>query len=318
MEPNKLVIADPDIWANSQGYSLKTIQNGNYAVSFGNRALGALVRCPGGYTLATETSQTQADTDYEANSSEQFVSQSFGLSEILPFAGTQFDKNVSEIALGPDVSGTGQSEHISDCNYWLPYAAEHYHLSRNIRDYVLVPIPAIFSDLPNTNGDSLSLKQMLRFDPSYGMQMYKTFKGKGAFLEHANQDITAAKGIILESFLRPVPFNTKYYKIVLLLAYDRTKDPVLANQILTRQTNAYSVGFHYESYSCSICGTRVGKGINLAPCSHTQLGRPTYRQQDGKLVYRMCENAAGFECSSVGTPAFVSAIGPHVYDVRSM
>jgi hypothetical protein len=104
---------------------------------------------------------------------------------------------------------------------------------------------------------------------------------------------------------------------VLLLAYDRTKDPVLAQRILDRQTNAYSVGFHYSSYSCSICNTRVGRNINLSPCSHTQLGRPTYKQPDGQLVYRKCENGQGFECSSVNTPAFVSAIGTHIYDVRN-
>jgi hypothetical protein len=136
-------------------------------------------------------------------------------------------------------------------------------------------------------------------------------------VHNCNKDITKAKGIILDAFLRPVPFNTKYYKIVLLLAYDRTKDPVLAERILRGETNAYSVGFYYSSYTCSVCGTRVGRGINTRPCIHTQLGRPTYRQSDGKIVYRQCEDGVGFECSSVNTPAFVSAIGPHVYDVRN-
>ena len=313
-----IIIADPQAWAHSQGYILRPIQDDNFAVTLGERPVGALVKAPGGYTFATELDAHAPDTDYEANSSQEFVSRSFGLSALLPFAGTQYDKGAKELIIKPESSGTGQAEHVSDCNYWLPYAAEHYCLSRDIRDYVLVPIPAIFSDLPNTNGDSLSLKQMLRFDPALGMQMYKTFKGKGTFEEHENQNIRAAKGIILESFLRPVPFNPKYYKIVLLLAYDRTKDPVLAKRILERETNAYSVGFHYSSYSCSICNQQVGKGINLSPCQHTQLGRPTYKQQDGRLVYRKCENGQGFECSSVSTPAFVSAIGPHVYDVRSL
>ena len=318
MDEHKLVIADPQAWAQSQGYILRGIQDNNYAVSLGDRPVGALVKIQGGYTLVTDTEHKTPDLDYEANSSELFVSRSFGLSDTLPFAADQYDKGAKELIIAPQASGTGCAEHVSDCNYWLPYAAEHYCLSRDIRDYVLVPIPAIFSDLPNTNGDSLSLKEMLRFDPQLGMQMYKTFKGKGTFEEHANSNIKEAKGLILESFLRPVPFNTKYYKIVLLLAYDRTKDPVLADRILRRMTNAYSVGFHYSSYSCSICNTRVGRGINLSPCPHTQLGRPTYKQQDGRLVYRKCENGQGFECSSVNTPAFVSAIGTHIYDVRSL
>jgi hypothetical protein len=148
--------------------------------------------------------------------------------------------------------------------------------------------------------------------------MYKTFRGKPTFLEHNNKDITQAKGVILDAFMRPVPFNNNYWKIVLLLAYDRTKDSDLVRQILTKKENAYSVGFYYSSYTCSICGTRVGRGINVTPCEHTKMGRPTYKLSDGRIAYRKCENAVGFECSSVRTPAFVSAIGPHVYDPMAM
>lgn len=693
-----LLIADPQAWASAQGYNLRPIQDINYSVFFGHRPLGALVKVAGGFKFVSECSTPVADVDYDQNISESFVSNSFGICDTEPTEGTNFQSSDKELTLGAQVSGTGQTERISECNFWLPYAAEHYHLSRNIRDYVLVPIPSIYSGLPNTNGDSLSLQEMLRFDPQIGMQMYKSFRGKPTYLEHCfpgdapvqtqsgfkrisalkvgdkvltdkcrfrtithvynngrkfvsriachgiagpifatanhpfmvidrrqiygrltqaskrdsdirqedlnwsdlqphyrpvsdiypgdflavpitiggtlhedpdfaflagayvaegsfikyrpghskagsvkyvnltlgmresafieaivsscktlgyehrvdtprrgvtavvikdvsfaqrmlhlfgeyshlkamrnearqwddetlrnflggyisgdgstkggrlrcvtvskilsydiqnafarlgipatvtrnfhnnrkmrspangkeyacrtsytvgasahasealnpflagkqillrsdwsmatkclvvgdylltpvtdiehgfkkeavynleveedhtytaysvvvhncNKDITKAKGVILDSFLRPVPFNPGYYKIVLLLAYDRTKDPVLVNNILTRQTNAYSVGFLYSSYSCSVCGTRVGRGLNLRPCSHTQLGKPTYKQADGQIVFRRCENANGFECSSVGTPAFVSAVGPHVYDTRSL
>ena len=304
-------------WAQAQGYSLTSI-SGNYAVRHHNKPVGALIRNEYGFSFVDHNSvRTTPDVDYDSNSSEAFVSKSFGFG-FTPIAGTEFGKNAKELVLPANVSGTGSAERVAECNYWLPYAAEHYKTSRDIRDYVLVPIPSIFSDLPNTNGDSLSLRQMLRFDPQLGMQMYKTFRGKGTFLEHANKDITKAKGIILDAFLRPVPFNRKYYKIVLLLAYDRTKDPELASRILRNETNAYSVGFYYSSYTCSICGTRVGRGINTRPCVHTQLGRPTYKQTDSKIVYRQCEDAVGFECSSVSTPAFVSAIGPHVYDAGKL
>lgn len=312
-----LIIADPSAWASSQGYQLHPIQSNNFSVTFGDKSLGAIVPVAGGYRFVTECSTPAADKEYDSNLSHSHVSQSFGICGLTPIEGMQFDSGKNQIALPSTLSGTGQQEHISDCNYWLPYAAEHYHLSRNIRDYVLVPIPAIFSGMPNTNGDALSIAQMLRFDPDIGLQMYKTFKGKGTYLEHANRDKTQAKGVILDAFLRPVPFNSKYYKIVLLLAYDRTKDPVLAQQILSRKTNAYSVGFMYSSYSCSICKLVTGRGISLRTCEHTELNRPTYQQADGRIVFRNCENAVGFECSAVQSPAFVSAIGPHLLDVRS-
>lgn len=245
------------------------------------------------------------------------VSQSFSFG-FNPLSLDKLSKGTNEIPISGDASGTGFSERVLDCNFWLPYAAEHYDISRDIRDYILVPIPAIFSGLPNTNGDSLSLKEMLMFKPEYGMQMYKTFKGQPTHLEHANKDITKAKGVILESFLRPIKFNPSYYKIVLLMAFDRTKDSILVDQILTGQQNAYSVGFYYSSYACSICGHVVGKGINLSPCKHTQMGKPTYKQADGRLGFRKCQDAKGFECSVVNTPAFVSAIGPKIMDARSV
>lgn len=313
-----LVIANPEAWAKSQGYTLSNIHDANYSVSFGHKPLGALVRCVGGFKFITETSGHMPSSESkEVDTSSPWVAQNFGLGGA-PIEGSNYGPDDKELVLDGKISGTGSTERVAECNFWLPYAAEHYKLSRNIRDYVLVPIPAIYSGLPNTNGDSLSLKEMLNFDPALGMQMYKSFRGKPTYLEHANKDITQAKGVILDAFLRPVPFNSKYYKIVLLLAYDRTKDPELCKSILAKTTNAYSVGFLYSSYSCSICNTRVGRGINVKPCSHTQLGQPTYKMPNGQVAFRYCENGQGFECSSVGTPAFVSAIGPHVYDISGV
>lgn len=310
------IIEHPHRWAQQNDYTLSECATPKgFKVKHRSQSVGLLKEVAGGYRFINgDTSAEQKESPTVEASAQEFVSHSFGLADVLPFSLERATKDAAEITLSDKTSGTGHAERISDCNYWLPYAAEHYHVSRDIRDYVLVPIPAMFSDLPNTNGDSLSLQQMLRFDPSLGMQMYKTFKGKPTHLEHDNRDITKAKGIILDSFLRPVPFNPKYYKIVQLLAFDRTKDPLLVEQILNREHNAYSVGFYYSSYTCSICGTRVGKGINHRPCAHTQLGKPTYRQTDGQLVYRKCEQGVGFECSCVATPAYVSATGPRVFD----
>lgn len=317
-------IADPKKWAAHNGYQLHVshVPKTLYAMASDN-AVGILRLCDDG---SYEFNAIQAHDSREVpivNSDDRkpdlacasdMVSHSFGLG-FKPMELNTLSPQTNEIPLSGGVSGTGTSERISDCNYWLPYAAEHYHISRDIRDYVLVPVPAMFSDLPNTNGDSLSLGELLRFIPEYGMQMYKTFKGQPTHEEHQNKDITQAKGVILDCFLRPIAFNTRYYKTVQLLAFDRTKDPELVNQILLRQHNSYSVGFYYSSYACSVCGNVVGKGINLTPCEHTQLRRGTYRMPDGRLAYRKCRNGKGFECSVVRTPAYVSNIGTHVMNV---
>lgn len=337
-------IQDPSAWAKVNSYSLKPQMNEKFInVSFQGNPVGLLTKV-GDYfefqlidqlptkeenfgqapNTGNEIGTDKPHGHYDANTpyltpglpGYPMLSRSFGIPGFSPIALDKLSKGTNEVPLSEKASGTGFSERVLDCNYWLPYAAEHYDISRDIRDYVLVPIPAIFSGLPNTNGDSLSLGEMLAFKPEYGMQMYKTFKGQPTHQEHQNKDITKAKGVILESFLRPIKFNRNFYKIVLLLAFDRTKDSILVNQILTGEVNSYSVGFYYTSYSCSICGRVVGKGLNLTTCSHTQMGRGTYKQADGKLAYRKCINGKGFECSAVGTPAFVSAIGPHVIDAR--
>lgn len=234
--------------------------------------------------------------------SESFIAQAFGL------GGTPVElyKDPESAAQSLGMSREGTAE----CNLWLPAAAKKYKLSPNIRDYILVPVPVMFSDIPNTNGDSVTIKEFLEFDTDMGMQAFKTFRGQPCHREHANKVIEDAKGVILDVFLRPVKRfgNARYYKLVELMAYDRTKDPLLVNSILNGDENAYSVGFYFKSFRCSICGAIHGQGLNSKPCNHTQPRRPTYKQADGRLAYRQCRQIKGFETSVVGNPSYIAAI----------
>jgi len=240
---------------------------------------------------------------------KEFVSHSFGLS------GAAIELNKYKVEDVVQRLSDDPSRSI-EANVWLPFAAKVYNLSPDIRDYVLVPVPVMNSDLPNTNGDSVTLKEMLKFNPELGMQAFKTFRGKPCHLEHDNRDYTKAKGIILDVFIRPIRRfgNGRYYKLVELMAYDRSKDPLLVNSILSGENNAYSVGFYYKSYTCSICGKTVGqtKFGSTSTCDHTFLRRRPYALPDGRLAYRQCHDIVGFETSVVADPAFKIAIGPHV------
>jgi hypothetical protein len=330
-----ILIADPRAWAKTNGYTIyqNKVSERYYSVFRGERAIGVLKQTADGFEFISETpvdpmtdpeekysfSSEQQQVYNECISSGDFFSSSFGVGlPSIDFSKLEVEKP-NEVTLQPRDSGTGEVERISECNFWLPYAAQQYNVSPNLRDYVVVPLPVMISDLPNTNGDSLSLQQMLRFDTNVGRQMFKTFQGMGVYHEHANKDPLKAAGIILDSFLRPIKGfgGGKFFKIVHLLAVDRTKNAQLAKSILDKTSNAYSVGFQYTAYTCSICGHRVGKGIDLTPCAHTRLFQPTYKQPDGRLVYRKCENAKGFECSAVANPAFTIAIGPTVFDASS-
>jgi hypothetical protein len=233
------------------------------------------------------------------------ISSSFGFSvkSLKPFEG-------SKASIKPESSGFSQSTSV-DTNWWLPKAAEVYNISPRIEDYVIVPVIAFISDLPNTNGDCFTKKEMLRFVPEHGMLAFQTFKGKPTFVDHDNQDHTKAKGVIFDveaSLLKG--YRGNHMKVTLLSGFDKTRDPYIVNQILSGQTNSYSMGAYYDAYECSICNHRVGKGYSNDPCEHTQLRRPTYKHSSGKLGFRRCLNNVGFENSLIlpGNPAFLSAV----------
>jgi len=206
-----------------------------------------------------------------------------------------------------------------EANMWLPFAAKKYLLSTDINDYVIVPVPMMFSDLPNTNGDSVTIQDFLEFNPDLGMQAFKTFRGKPTFTEHENKDRRKAKGAILDVFLRKINGfgQGKFYKLVELLAWDRTKDPLLVNDILSRKINSYSIGFHYNAYTCSICNRRFGEGGSQTPCEHTAPLKPTYLHHSGILAYKKCHNINGFETSAVVNPAYAIAVSDSVTNLAS-
>jgi hypothetical protein len=239
-------------------------------------------------------------------------------------------KSLKSVSFGlpPVLSGAEESKAItdkatakyyeSDCNYWLPAAAKVYNISPRLQDYVLIPVPALITELPNTNGDSVSAAELVKFDHRYGCLAFKTFKGKPLFIEHDHNDHTRAKGVILDSYLTPLKrFKGNHYKLSLLLAFDTTRDPVLTTSILNGESNAYSVGYFFRGYVCSYCGKRSEYASNgkILTCAHTKPEKAPYIR-DGKLVYRKCYTITGFECSSVVDPAFISAIGPSVLKMQ--
>lgn len=212
----------------------------------------------------------------------------------------------------------GQGGRTIDANMWLPRAAEHYHISPKLSDYVLVPVPSIISELSNTNGDSVTKEELLRFHPEHGQLAYQTWKGKPTHVEHDNKDITKAKGVILDVFLRKLTgFAGNHVKVIKLLAFDRTKDERLTTAILNREINTYSLGMWFKSYTCTICNNRVGQNFGQM-CSHTRPRMPVKRLINGQLAYRQCENIVGFETSAVEDPAYVVANSDIVMDVRQL
>lgn len=213
-------------------------------------------------------------------------------------------QNTGKISVSSNITGVSGSQ--VDAHFWLPMCASTYNISKKLSDYVCVPVVGFFTDIPNTNGDSISKQEALAWDSDSGCPAYKTFKGKPTHVEHANGDLKAAKGVIFDSYISPLSgFNGQHAKVVMLAAFDRSKDRVLVDSILSGQHNKYSIGAKFDAYTCSITGNTYAdaKGSQF-----TRPGVPTYTNMYNQLVYRSLHNIRGFELSVVATPAFCTAV----------
>lgn len=191
----------------------------------------------------------------------------------------------------------------SDAHFWLPQAAEELNISRNIRDYLIVPdVPTVVSDIPNTNGVAFPKQQLLGWNPTVGRMAYKTFKGKSVFQEHDNTDISKSAGVILDCYLLPCPLGIGLIQLIKLLAIDRDKYPDLAADILSGKKNCYSMGAYFQGFEMS-------DGSRPHPDA---MKKPLFANERGELVYKMVMRPNGFETSVVSNPAWAQATNTSV------
>lgn len=206
-----------------------------------------------------------------------------------------------------NISANLGAESMSSLDFksWLPFAAERLHISSHIADYVLVPCIAMPSDLPNRNGVAFPLRELKAWNTDQGMLSYQTFKGKPCHVEHQHDDPATAIGVIVDTALVPMKGfgGGGLWKLMLLNAFDRTKDPHRVQSILDGSINSYSMGAWVDSYTCGYCEADAGT------CRHIDLKRSRdFYSIDNRLVYRNVKGICGFENSSVADPAYLSAI----------
>lgn len=190
---------------------------------------------------------------------------------------------------------------------WLKAASTSYDISPNIHDYVFVDVPIVTADFPNRNLQAFPYTEVSFFDPHYGSMIYQTFKGKPAHIDHQNEDPLKAKGIIFDASLQYVPrYNT--WKIRIFKGFDRSKDPTLANDIISKRRRGYSMGALVSAFVCSYCGKIESK---IAPCRCMKAGKGSIF--DGHLIYSMCADTMFIESSSVSDPADATAWADNLF-----
>jgi hypothetical protein len=201
-----------------------------------------------------------------------------------------------------------------DFPQWLPFCAPKYKISPDIKDYVIIPVIAIPSDLPNRNRIAFPLKELLAFNPELGMQAYRTWVGKPTFSEHKNDVIEEAYGVIADTSM--VKLNGwaggRIWKLLMLAAFDRSKYVERVSAIAQGDVNSYSMGAWVSGYQCSVCNAEVGK------CMHVDMKdtRASLTSVNDRLAFKNCSGILGFELSVVDNPAWVTAISDKVADLR--
>ena len=203
---------------------------------------------------------------------------------------------------------------------WIPFAAEVYETSKDVKDYFLVPTIIMPSDLPNRNGVAFPFTELTKFSPEIGDLSYRGWKGKPVHVEHENANPVKAIGMVADVSMRKMN-RANLHKVITLLAIDRTKRTNVTNEILAGRRNNYSMGAMVKGHVCSVCGSKSFIQSNHRTkfdglrCkeAHASMSRNhdfrIYDNDDGtkKLGYLNVHGIMPIEVSSVGVPAYVSA-----------
>lgn len=196
---------------------------------------------------------------------------------------------------------------------WLPAASEVYKISPDIRDYVIAEVPIVEGDVPNRNMHAFLTSRLVEFLPKFGVQAYKTFIAKPVFYEHQHEDNTKAKGVILDASMRQI--NGRWF-VVILKAFDRTKDRRLAEDVASGRRKGHSMSAWTADFDCGYCGHRWNTVYENA-CEHAKgpFNRRIHGRYsgfgdivNGSLVYGITHDMYFFESSSVGDPANYGAM----------
>jgi hypothetical protein len=207
-----------------------------------------------------------------------------------------------------------------DYETWLPFAAKLYKISPRIEDYIIVNTMICPSDIPNRNGIAFPATELAKFQPPPTNRMaYKAWAGCPVHLEHDNEVHEKAYGVILDAALTKVSGygGGKLWKVMGLQAIDKNKYPDMAQKVLTKEINTYSMGALVDYFTCGYCGQECS---SKRVCGHisspANVNWKQYRDFDGSshLAFLNAHGIQPIECSIVADPAWAPALSDEVFD----
>jgi len=187
----------------------------------------------------------------------------------------------------------------------LKAVSKVYNLSDNINDYIF-PVPrAVTADEPNNNGDNFRHDELTRFSANHRCLVFQTFRNDPLHIEHAADDPKSARGYIPDAHYVTAKDNDKH--VLTVVAMDASKDPPLAEGLLSGEVDKFSMGCICDQVRCSYskCASPIANS-DRDLCDHLKW----YKMStiDGELIYEDCLGVEYQELSVVGNPADPKAI----------
>lgn len=150
----------------------------------------------------------------------------------------------------------------------------------------------------NDNGDYFSVEELLKETTIENEQVvpaFATFVGKQFFTNHKNDDVSLAKGIIVNAF-----YDLEDHTVYCDIMVDKLANPELSRAIEQGYITDVSMGCAVEWSECSVCSN---KAHNLNEyCEHIKNSKG--RKFANKDVYEINHNLKFIEISAVTEGAF--------------
>ena len=154
---------------------------------------------------------------------------------------------------------------------------------------------ALHSDVPNLNGDIFPLDELKK--------SYKSFIGRGLYLDHNAQSVANAVGKVFDAKLIEIPGATEEegkYGVVCLCGVDKTTHPDIAKKVASGVIDSVSMGASVGSCTCGICGVKCSTPEEF--CIHLQ-HQGQIDPDTGKKCTSINHDVSFTELSLVGVPA---------------
>jgi hypothetical protein len=191
--------------------------------------------------------------------------------------------------------------------------AKVYNISDNINDYIF-PVPrAVGADIPNSNGDRFAHEELLRYSSNHRCLVYQTFRNDPLHVEHAADNPKTARGFIPDAYYMQDDPKDRY--VLTVVAMDTTKDPALADGLLSGEIDSFSMGCVCDAVQCSYSKCRKIAKTDRELCEH--LRRYKMARINGELVYEDCLGVEYQELSVVGDPAYEKARTQYMLNINS-